>query len=94
MAPWPARSEYGQADVAPHGPGENGTEAETPSRLNAPPTVAPVGVVPDGVEPRISPVNREWKVTPGVTGVVMTLVTLQSQPFPSRLQDWKPFSVK
>jgi hypothetical protein len=80
VAPWPARSEYGHADVAPHGPVENGTEAETLSRLtklNAPPTVAPVGVVPGGVEPRISPVNRAWKVTSGLTGVVITLVTLQ-----------------
>ena len=38
--------------------------------LNAPPTVAPVGVVPGGVEPRISPVNNAWRVTPGLTGVV------------------------
>ncbi len=33
MAPWPATSEYGQAEVAPRGPVENGTDAETPSRL-------------------------------------------------------------
>ena len=33
VAPWPARSEQGQADAAPDGPVENGTEAETPPRL-------------------------------------------------------------
>src|SRR5947209_13181837 len=62
--------------------------------LNAPPIVAPDAVVPGGVEPRISPVNRPCMWIPARTGLVTTLVMLQSHPFPSRLQDWSPCSVK